>query len=46
MITTYEVTYVLVCGDDGLISHTIKGIKEIMPRDDREEEEKEDEDND
>ena len=37
MITTYEVTYILVCGDDGLISHSIKGIKEIVPRDEEEE---------
>jgi hypothetical protein len=31
VINIYEVTYILVCGDDGLISHTIKGIKEVMP---------------
>ena len=37
MITTYEVTYILVCGDDGLISHSIKGIKEIIPRNEEEE---------
>jgi hypothetical protein len=36
MISIYEVTYILVCGDDGLISHTIKGIKEIMPQDEEE----------
>lgn len=30
MITTYEVVYILVCGDDGLISHSIKSIKEIV----------------
>jgi len=42
MITTYLVTYILVCGDDGLISHTIKDIKEIVPRD----EEEDDDDND
>lgn len=33
----------MVCGDDGLISHTIKGIKEIMPRDKEETEEEEEE---
>ena len=38
MITTYEVTYILVCGEDGLISHTIKGIKEIIPQEEEEEE--------
>ena len=37
MITTYEVTYILVCGEDGLISHTIKGIKEIIPQEEEEE---------
>ena len=37
MITTYEVTYILVCGDDGLISHQIKGIKEIIASKDDEE---------
>ena len=31
MISIYEVTYILVCVDDGLISHTIKSIKEVMP---------------
>ena len=39
MITTYEVVYILVCGDDGLISHTIKSIKEIIPRDEEEDNE-------
>lgn len=44
MITTYEVTYILICGDDGLISHTIKGIKEVVPRDEDEDEEEEEDD--
>jgi hypothetical protein len=44
MIFTYEVTYIIVCGDDGLISHTIKNIREIVPKD-KEEEEEEEEDN-
>lgn len=38
MITVYEVTYVLVCGDDGLISHTIKSIKEIIPKEEEDNE--------
>jgi hypothetical protein len=42
MINIYEVTYILVCGDDGLISHTIKNIKEVIPRREEEEEEEED----
>lgn len=37
MITTYELTMIIVCGDDGLISTSIKGIKEIIPRDPEEE---------
>lgn len=36
MISIYEVTYILVCGDDGLISHTIKNIKEVMPKEEDE----------
>ncbi len=43
MISVYEITYILVCGDDGLISHTIKGIKEVIPTDGSDEDE-EDED--
>lgn len=43
MISIYEVTYILVCGDDGLISHTIKNIKEVMPIKREEEEESESE---
>jgi len=39
VITTYEVTYILVCGDDGLISHTIKSIREIVPKSQKELEE-------
>ena len=42
MITTYEVTYILVCGDDGLISHSIKGIKEIVRGKEEEKEENDD----
>ena len=38
MVNVYEITYVMVCGDDGLISHTIKSIKEIMPKDEDNEE--------
>ena len=41
MITTYEVTYILICGDGGLISHQIKGIKELVRS-----KEEEDEDDD
>lgn len=44
MITTYEVTYILVCGDDGLISHTIKKIKEIVPETQEQEEEDDNDD--
>lgn len=32
MIAIYEVTYLLVCGNDGLISHTIKKIRDITPQ--------------
>lgn len=42
MLSTYEVTYIVVCDDSGLVSHTIKGIKEIMPKQTKEEEEEED----
>ena len=41
MITTYEVTYIVVCAEDGLVSHQIKGIKEIIPCEEEEEEDKE-----
>jgi len=46
MINYYEVTYLLVCGDDGLISHTIKGIKEVMPPGEGEEDEDDNENGD
>lgn len=39
MISYYEVTYILVCGDDGLISHTIKNIKEVIQEEEKEDEE-------
>lgn len=31
MTTTYEVTYTLICNEDGLVSHQIKSIKEVFP---------------
>ena len=43
MITIYEVVYTIVCGDDGLISHTIKSIKEIMPKQEDDEEDEDEE---
>ena len=43
MIAVYEITYILVCAEDGLVSHTIKKIREVVPE--APEDEEEDEDN-
>jgi hypothetical protein len=42
MQITYEITYIVVCNDDGLVSHELKKIREVVPRD---EDDDEDEDN-
>uniref|UniRef100_A0A6M3LMA2 Uncharacterized protein n=1 Tax=viral metagenome TaxID=1070528 RepID=A0A6M3LMA2_9ZZZZ len=41
MRQVYELVYTVICDDDGLVSHTLKSMKEILPCD----EEDEDEDN-
>jgi hypothetical protein len=39
MKTFYEITYIVACDDDGLVSHTFKSMKEILPQDIEEDDE-------
>lgn len=35
----YEITYIVVTDSDGLVSHKLKGIKEVMEDEEEEEDE-------
>lgn len=41
MLITYEVTYIIECNEEGLVSHTLKKIRELVPRDGDDEEDDE-----
>jgi hypothetical protein len=45
MKTYYDITYRLICDQDGLVSHTLKSIKEIVPNNDEEDEDNKEETN-